>query len=69
MLHLDNDTAGLTAARKIKVELAGDSRLKHICVSVDPPRGTKDYNDTLLCAVNIEKEQKRSNRLTADIFI
>ena len=69
MLHFDNDAAGLAAARKIKTELAGGSRFKHIRVSVNPPRGAKDYNDALLRAVSMEKEQRHSNRRKADILI
>ena len=68
-LHLDNDVAGLTAARKIKTELSADSRFKHIRVSISPPRGAKDYNDVLLRAVSMEKEQKQTNRQRADILI
>jgi len=48
-LHLDNDAAGLTAARKIKVRLAADVQFSRIRVSVNPPnRGANDYNDLLL---------------------
>jgi DNA primase len=68
-LHLDNDSAGLTAMQKIKAELAADSRFRHIRVSVSPPRGAKDYNDVLLRAVSIKKEQKQTNRHRADNFI
>jgi hypothetical protein len=69
MLHLDSDAAGNSAMRKIKAELAADSRFRHIRVSINPPRGAKDYNDALLRAVNFEREQKQSHRLKADIFI
>jgi hypothetical protein len=69
MLHLDNDAAGLTAARKIKAELAADSRFRHLRVSVNPPRGGKDYNEALLRAVSIEREQKPQRRRQAAIFL
>jgi hypothetical protein len=69
ILHLDNDMAGLTAARKIKAELAGDSRFKRIKVSVNPSRGGKDYNEALLTVINREREQKQQRRREADILI
>jgi hypothetical protein len=73
MLHLDNDEAGLVAARRIKAELTGDKRFKHIRVSVNPPRGVKDYNEALVRDIRIEREQKlqkqQLNRRQADIFI
>ena len=68
-LHLDNDEAGWTAARQIKATLAGDSRFKRIRVSINPPRGGKDYNDALLRAVALEREQKQSHRQKADILL
>ena len=69
MLHLDNDIAGITAARKIRAQLAGDSRFSHIRASVNPPRGVKDYNDALLRAISQEREQNQTNRRKAGIFI
>ena len=69
MLHLDNDAAGLIAARKIKAELAADSRFKHLRVSVNPPRGGKDYNDALLQAIAFEREQKTHRRREAAILV
>ena len=69
MLHLDNDTAGLTAASKIKAQLAADSRFKHIRVSVNPPRGAKDYNDALRRVILAEQEQKQSRRREAAILL
>jgi len=68
MLHLDNDTAGLTAARKIKAELAADSRFRRIRISVNPPRGAKDYNELLMQTITREREQKQSCRQQADIL-
>jgi len=68
MLHLDNDAAGLSAARKIKTELAADKRFKHIRVSVNSPRGAKDYNDALLRVIAVEKEHKHTNRPRADFY-
>jgi hypothetical protein len=65
MLHLDNDAAGLTAACKIKAQLAADSRFKRVRVSINPPRGGKDYNDALLRAVSMEREQKQHRREAA----
>jgi len=70
ILHLDNDAAGLTAARKIKSQLGTDSRFKHIHVSVNPPRGAKDYNELLCNTISQEREQKyrQSTRRQADIL-
>ena len=66
MLHLDNDIAGLIAARNIKKELSSDTRFKHIHVSINPPHhGVKDYNDALLRKINTEREQKPSHRREA----
>jgi len=69
ILHLDNDTAGIAAARKIKARLVGDSRFKHINVSINPPRGAKDYNDALLRSISQDREQKQTNRRKADISL
>jgi hypothetical protein len=69
ILHLDSDEAGLTAARKIKSQLAADSRFRHIRTSVNPPSCGKDYNDVLLNAVRLEQDQKQTHRPKADIFI
>jgi len=69
MLHLDNDAAGLIAARKIKAELVADKRFKHIKVSVSPPRRGNDYNDALLCVIHTEQEQKQSRRREAAILV
>jgi len=67
MLHLDNDEAGHKAARRIKAELAFDSRFKHIRVSINPPRKGKDYNEALLHV--IKQEQNQSNRREAVHFM
>jgi len=73
ILHLDSDAAGITAARKIKAELAADSRFRHIRVSVNPPRGAKDYNDALLRTISLDREQNQSHKHTrrrqADILV
>ena len=69
MLHLDNDAAGLIAARKIKAQLSGDSRFKRIRVSINPPRGAKDYNDALLRVIQQEREQNQSHRRKADYLL
>jgi hypothetical protein len=69
MLYLDNDAAGVKAARKIRAELAADSRFKHLRGSFNPPRGGKDYNDALLRAVNLEREQKSQFRRQAAISL
>ncbi len=58
ILHLDNDIAGLTAARKIKAQLTEESR--RLCVSINPPRGGKDYNDALQREVRIERKPSLS---------
>ena len=70
ILHLDNDAAGITAARKIKARLAADSRFSHIRVSVNPPhRGANDYNDLLLRDIQREREQKHHSRRKAAISV
>ena len=70
VLHLDNDVAGITAARKIKARLAADDRFSRIRVSVNPPhRGANDYNDLLLQDIQREKEQKHRSRREAAFFI
>ena len=68
-LHLDNDAAGITAARKIKAQLADDRRFKHIRVSVNPPRGGKDYNEVLISRIIIEREQKQLIRRKAELLL
>jgi len=70
ILHLDNDAAGITAARKIKARIVADSRFSHIRVSVNPPhRGANDYNDLLLQDIQREREQKHHSRREAALFI
>jgi hypothetical protein len=70
VLHLDNDVAGIIAARKIKARLAADSRFSHIRVSVNPPhRDTNDYNDLLLQDIQREQEQKHHGRREAALSI
>jgi len=68
-LHLDSDAAGLTAARRIKVQLAVDDRFKHIRVSINPPRGAKDYNDALLQAIRLEREQQPGRHRTSGLIL
>ena len=62
ILHLDNDEAGIIAARKIKTQLNADSRFSHIRVSVNPPRRGNDYNEALLHYVNLEQQQKLNKK-------
>lgn len=62
ILHLDNDKAGIIAARKIKAALSADKRFRHIRVSVNPPRGAKDYNALLLQTISAERAQKQQGR-------
>ncbi|MCL2374632.1 MAG: DUF3991 and toprim domain-containing protein [Treponema sp.] len=72
VLHLDNDAAGISAARKIKAQLGQDARFKHISVSANPPRGAKDYNGALLRDIRMERErktQKHPNRRQADFLL
>jgi len=72
ILHLDNDEAGIIAARKIKMQFNADSRFAHIRVSVNPPRRGKDYNEVLQNVISLEREQKpllNRRRNAADIFI
>ena len=61
-LHLDNDLAGFTAARKIKARLAEDMRFGHIHVSINPPRRGKDYNEALIYTIARERERKQADR-------
>ena len=69
ILHLDNDAAGIIAARKIKATLAADSRFRHIRVSINPPHRGKDYNEALLHDINLEREQKHQRRREAAISL
>lgn len=70
VLHLDNDAAGITAARKIKARLAFGNRFSRIRVSVKPPhRGAKDYNELLLQDIRQEREQKHHSRRMAVVSI
>lgn len=57
-LHMDNDLAGITNARKIKAMLHEDPRFRKIRVNIHPPRLGKDYNDKLLCTIR-ERTQSR----------
>jgi len=71
-LCLDADEAGQTAARKIAAKLAMDGRFEHITIKNCPPQGgAKDYNETLLRAVSIERgtkqQTKQSSRYEAAI--
>lgn len=68
-LHLDNDAAGWTAARKIKECLVADERFRRIQVSINPPRRGKDYNDTLLHDINMERKQKQAGHREAGLSI
>jgi DNA primase len=68
ILHLDNDPAGLTAARKIKTQLQQSH--PHIRVSVNPPhQGAKDYNDFLLRAIRSQQEQTKGRSKDADLSL
>ncbi|MDR1206066.1 MAG: DUF3991 and toprim domain-containing protein [Peptococcaceae bacterium] len=59
-LCLDNDGAGQTAARKIYAALTESH--PNIAVSINPPETGKDYNDQLLYAIGLEREQGATNR-------
>lgn len=61
-LHMDNDRAGLTNARKIRAMLRSDPQFKHIRVSVKPPRGGKDYNEKLKHTTEQMKQQPTPSR-------
>lgn len=61
-LHMDNDLAGITNARKIQAMLQTDPRFRHIQVCVKPPRQGKDYNEKLLLTVAKEKEHQPPSR-------
>jgi len=74
MLCLDNDEAGLDAARRIKAELAGkvpdsivaDGRFKHIRVSINLPRRVKDFNELLQQRIAVEKEYRSAQKARAE---
>lgn len=69
ILHLDNDAPGITAARRIKTQIAADSRFRHIRMSVNPPRKGKDYNEALLYVIAQERGHKLQRRREAAISI
>ena len=69
-LCLDDDSAGWTAVEKICDRLAADERFAHITVRVDPPRHGKDFNEALLHAIKLEREEKHDRRShTADYLL
>lgn len=69
-LHMDNDLAGITNARKIRSMLQQDDRFKHIRVSVKPPRQGKDYNEKLIKTLEQQKAcEQRSRQKQAAISI
>ena len=57
-LCLDSDEAGQAAAHKIQSFLNYERRYAYINVRIDPPNAAKDYNEALLRAINLEREQK-----------
>ncbi len=61
-LYLDNDLAGRVNARKIKSLLKSDQRFSKIRVSVNPPRGGKDYNEKLQHTLQAIREEKHASR-------
>ncbi len=61
-LYLDNDRAGITNARKIEALLQRDPRFRHIRVSVNPPRGAKDYNEKLKNTIEKMRAQPTPSR-------
>lgn len=61
-LYMDSDRAGLVNARRIKEILRTDARFKHIRVSVNPPRGAKDYNEKLKNTLARMREQTTPSR-------
>lgn len=69
-LHMDNDLAGITNARKIQAMLRQDPRYKHIRVSVKPPRQGKDFNEKLIKTIEQQKDcQQPCRRKLAAISI
>lgn len=64
-LCLDNDEAGQLAAKGIRSQIIADERFVRISVSIEPPKVGKDYNEALLHAVNLEREQKKQRRREA----
>ena len=67
MLHLDNDTAGYIAARNIKAQLHADRQFKHIRVSINPPRGGKDYNEVLQVVIRRERESQTKHSHSSEL--
>jgi len=61
-LHLDNDQAGLINARKIRTMLKANPRFRHVRVSINPPRGVKDYNEKLKCTIEQTRQQPTPSR-------
>lgn len=61
-LHMDNDQGGRINARKIKAMLHENPKFKHIRVSVNPPRGVKDYNEKLLERIQQTRESPDISR-------
>ena len=59
-LCLDADDAGRRAAHKIQSFLNGERRFAYINVRIDPPCAAKDYNDALLHAKELAREQKET---------
>ena len=53
VLHLDNDRAGLTAARRMRDLLRRDFR--RLRVSINPPRKAKDYNELVQERLKIDR--------------
>ena len=69
-LYMDNDLGGLKNARRIKSMLHEDRRFKHICVSVNPPRTGKDYNEKLLrIREQIQERQQPRRKKEAAVSI
>ena len=67
-LCLDNDGAGKKAAQNISTALA-NSQFKHITVKINLPKVGKDYNDSLLQSINLEKECRKNSLQRKAVFL
>jgi hypothetical protein len=68
-LCLDNDEPGQIATKRIMTRLADDERFSRLRVTVHPPANGKDYNESLLNTIKLEREQKQPRRRKAAISI
>lgn len=70
-LCLDNDKAGLEGMQKIKAEIFQDEALssRGYVITVEPPTVGKDYNETLLATLQMQRDSQTDRRLKASVSI